>query len=146
MAKVFFHYKETSDGEWNNEGREFSRIPCVGEYVGLSTSGEWHRIYAVIHCSFDAEFEAEVYSTPTPNGHIDVVKANAPFIQVCVSSVTSELNKPQFRAGESVTWQAVSGATMVGVIDRIEANKLYLVREGDLTTYIVYDNAVQRVP
>jgi hypothetical protein len=61
MVKVFLHYKKDDKGEWINEERHFARLPCVGEYVALSTSSLLYRVYAVVHCPFEAEFEAEVF-------------------------------------------------------------------------------------
>jgi hypothetical protein len=59
MTKVFLHHKE--DGQWVNEERNFARLPCVGEYVALDTSSLYYRVYLVVHCPFETEYEAEVY-------------------------------------------------------------------------------------
>jgi hypothetical protein len=40
MVKVFLHYQSEPAGGRIDEQREFDRIPCVGEYVRLSASGD----------------------------------------------------------------------------------------------------------
>jgi hypothetical protein len=63
MVNVFLHYRSEPSG-WTNEHREFDRIPCVGEYVRLSASGDCHRVYLVLHCVFEADYKAEVFTNP----------------------------------------------------------------------------------
>jgi hypothetical protein len=77
MAKVFLHYKSKPGGEWINEERHFVRLPCVGEYVALGATSTWHRAYLVVHCPFDAEFEAEVFTSPVIST-ADVIAAGKP--------------------------------------------------------------------
>ena len=36
-------------------------LPCVGEYVAFSQGSPWYPVYAVVHCSFKSEFDAEKY-------------------------------------------------------------------------------------
>jgi hypothetical protein len=64
MVNVFLHYRSEPTGGWINEHREFDRIPCVGEYVKLSASGDCHRVYLVLHCVFEADYKAEVFTNP----------------------------------------------------------------------------------
>ncbi len=75
MANVYLHYKETPEHGWTNEERQFTRVPCVGEYVALSMSSIWVRVYAVVHCPFITEFEAEVYAIAPPNARLDAIQA-----------------------------------------------------------------------
>jgi hypothetical protein len=76
-AKVFLHYKDKPGGEWINEERNFVRLPCVGEYVALS-SGSALRVYAVVHCPFEAaNFEAEVFTSSVPS-MADAIAAGKP--------------------------------------------------------------------
>lgn len=77
MARVFLHHKDKPNLEWINEEREFNRIPCIGEYVALNFSSPWYRVYAVVHCPFDAEVEAEVF-LHEPTSMTDAVAAEAP--------------------------------------------------------------------
>lgn len=62
MTRVFLHYRETAQEGWTHEERHFSRLPSVGEYVAVSPQSPWHRVYAVVHCPFEADFEAEVFT------------------------------------------------------------------------------------
>ena len=79
MVKVFFHYKTLESPEWQNEERLFTRVPVVGEYVALSWSAEFHRVYAIIHCPFEgSHFDAEVYSVYSPGAHISAIDAGEP--------------------------------------------------------------------
>jgi hypothetical protein len=64
MVRVFLHYRSEPTGGWIDEPREFHRIPCVGEYVKLSASGDGHRVYLILHCAFEAEYKAEVFTNP----------------------------------------------------------------------------------
>jgi hypothetical protein len=78
MIKVFLHHKEGSEEEWVNEDCEFTRIPCIGEYVALSSKSLWYRVYAVVHCPFEeAEIVAEVYLSP-PSSTTSVIAAEKP--------------------------------------------------------------------
>jgi hypothetical protein len=72
MAKVILHIHNPNSRtdewvkvEWLNLERNVSRVPSVGEYVVLSQSSEWHRVYAVVHYAFDCEIEADVYIIKT---------------------------------------------------------------------------------
>lgn len=61
MAHVFVHTHTAGKTDWNNQGRDFTRVPVVGEYFALEATGEWYRVELVVHCPFTAEYEAEVY-------------------------------------------------------------------------------------
>lgn len=71
MAKVFLHTTDSIDADyadWKNEEIEFSRVPFVGEYVCLSTTGTYYKVQSVIHCVSNDPHEfsgldAEVYAT-----------------------------------------------------------------------------------
>lgn len=76
MTKVFLHHKDDKD-QWVNEERHFARLPCVGEYVALHTTSPLYRVYAVVHCPFDAGFEAEVYLQAAPSS-TEVIGAGQP--------------------------------------------------------------------
>jgi hypothetical protein len=77
MTKVFLHYRNSPGGDWINEERTFSRLPCVGEYVATDVASAWHRVYLVVHCPFDAEFEAEVYTVAGPSS-TEAISAQKP--------------------------------------------------------------------
>ena len=57
---------------WSNSGREFLRLPVVGEYVATSSSSSWYRVELVVHCPFEAEYVAEVYAVEVD--HMEVRK------------------------------------------------------------------------
>ncbi len=61
--RVFVHTKETATSEYENEGRSFSRVPVVGEYLALRSDSPWYKVFLVVHCPFqDAEYQAEVFA------------------------------------------------------------------------------------
>jgi hypothetical protein len=74
MAKVYLHHKENDEGDWINEERQFTRVPCVGEHVALASNSLYYRVFAVVHCPFEADFEAEVY-LHKPVSMTDVMQA-----------------------------------------------------------------------
>lgn len=59
--KVFLHTRSQAN-RWKNESRPFERLPVVGEYVTLEATSPWYRVQLVIHCPFEAEYQAEVYA------------------------------------------------------------------------------------
>jgi hypothetical protein len=78
MAKVFVHYRDRdSGGEWVNLSLEFVRLPIVGEYVAISETSEWLRVYAVVHCPFPASFDAEIYMA-LDSTHLEAIEAREP--------------------------------------------------------------------
>lgn len=74
MPKVFVHTQsEKGKRDWSNEGRDFLRLPVVGEYFTLSFDGEWHIVDLVVHCPFESEYDAEIYGTKV--NHLEILKA-----------------------------------------------------------------------
>lgn len=49
VAKVFLNIRSTGKRDWNNEFREFARVPVVGEYFALDSSSEWYDAQLVLH-------------------------------------------------------------------------------------------------
>ena len=73
MPKVFVHTQSARGKcDWDNEGRDFLRLPVVGEYIALSSTGEWHRVDLVLHCPFEAGYAAEIFATRV--NHHDVMQ------------------------------------------------------------------------
>jgi len=60
--KVFLHTRHQGKRDWNNESREFGRLPVVGEFVAPDWNSEWYQVQLVLHCPFEAEYEAEIYA------------------------------------------------------------------------------------
>ena len=60
--KVFLHTRHTRKSDWNNESREFGRLPVVGEIVALDWNSPWYKVQLVIHCPFEAQYQAEVFA------------------------------------------------------------------------------------
>lgn len=79
MVSVFLDYRSEPTGDWINETREFSRVPCVGEYVKLPQSGACTRVYLVLHCVFDAAHTAEVFTNPA-GSVTDALAAREPVV------------------------------------------------------------------
>jgi hypothetical protein len=79
MVSVFLHYRSEPAGDRINETREFSRVPCVGEYVKLSEADACFRVYLVLHCAFDAANTAEVFTNPA-GSVTDAIAAREPII------------------------------------------------------------------
>lgn len=73
MAKVFVHTQSgKGKSDWKNDSREFLRLPVVGEYFALSSTGEWFQVDLVVHCPFDGQYAAEVFGTQID--HLEVKK------------------------------------------------------------------------
>jgi len=64
MPKIFVHHREHPDSEFINSEIEYASVPAVGEYLITNTTGEWHRVYAVVHCPSGRTNDAEVYTSP----------------------------------------------------------------------------------
>ncbi|ACL66391.1 hypothetical protein A2cp1_3056 [Anaeromyxobacter dehalogenans 2CP-1] len=64
MAKVFLHTYDAPGDPGRNEGRDFLRLPVVGEYVARESTGPWYQVTLVVHCPspFDGGYDAEVYA------------------------------------------------------------------------------------
>ncbi|ESQ08428.1 MAG: hypothetical protein N838_22180 [Thiohalocapsa sp. PB-PSB1] len=63
MSNVFLHVtSRPTDSRWDNSPREFMRLPVVGEYVATESSGPVYRVVLVVHCPFEATYDAEVYA------------------------------------------------------------------------------------
>jgi hypothetical protein len=60
--KVFLHTRRPGKFDWANESRNFGRLPVVGEFVALASDSPWYQVQIVVHCPFEAEYEAEVYA------------------------------------------------------------------------------------
>jgi len=60
--KVFLHTRSKGKHDWKNESRQFGRLPVVGEYVALEATSPWYQVQLVVHCPFEADYEAEVYA------------------------------------------------------------------------------------
>jgi|HigsolmetaAR206D_1030411.scaffolds.fasta_scaffold35265_2 hypothetical protein len=70
--KVFLHTRSPQQRDWVNEGRDFARIPSVGEYVATSGDGPWFQVELVVHTPFPCDFHAEVYAVAVD--HLDVLR------------------------------------------------------------------------
>ena len=62
MMKVFLHTRDQGEFNWNNEHREFARIPVEGEYLTLHVTSEWYKVQLVVHTPFECQCNAEVYA------------------------------------------------------------------------------------
>ena len=63
MVKVFVHTRPTPQHEWQSEGRDLTRLPCVGEYVAMGLGeSDWHRVTLVVHAAYHAEYEGEIFT------------------------------------------------------------------------------------
>jgi hypothetical protein len=62
MARVFLHTRRVNDYRSENTARDLVRIPAVGEYITLATTGPWHQVRLVVHTPFSDDYEAEVYA------------------------------------------------------------------------------------
>ena len=60
--RVFLHTRSQGKFDWKNESREFGRLPAVDEFVALDSNSQWYQVQLVVHCVFEAEYEAEVYA------------------------------------------------------------------------------------
>lgn len=72
--KVFVHIKETNGKVWHNEGREFVQVPHVGEYFAMAVDSPLYEAKVVIHCPFDAQFDAEVYAIEAGRSHSQLLR------------------------------------------------------------------------
>jgi hypothetical protein len=75
VPKVFLHLKRKGRASWDeNTGREFLRLPCVGEYVAPGPTAPWYRVGVVVHAPFaEADYAAEVYAEEAD--HLEVLGA-----------------------------------------------------------------------
>lgn len=67
--KVFVHIRGSEDKTWHNEGREFAQVPRVGEYFAMAVDSPLYEAKVVIHCPFEAQFDAEVYAVEAGRNH-----------------------------------------------------------------------------
>lgn len=71
MARVFLHTRNSGERDWNNEFREFARIPILGEYVSIESSDKnWFRVELVVHTPFPCDCDAEVYAVATNHSKV----------------------------------------------------------------------------
>lgn len=68
MPRVFLHTYDSPTATSKNEGCDFTRVPCVGEFLTTASNSEWYEVRLVVHCPFDATYAAEVYAVLTPQG------------------------------------------------------------------------------
>ncbi len=66
-TRIFFHYKKLGKTSWEQEERDFARVPAVGEYIAIDPStDDLYRVAMVQHNAFPADdladFIAEVYT------------------------------------------------------------------------------------
>lgn len=74
--EVFVHTVETLDDQKPvNQGREFLRLPVVGEYITLGPTGDWYEVQIVVHCPHTppSHYAAEVFAVRVD--HMDAMKA-----------------------------------------------------------------------
>ncbi len=65
MNQVFLHTKN-GKSEWKNTGREFLRLPIIGEFLTLHTKSKLYKVIAVIHCPHQKpQYVAEVFAIET---------------------------------------------------------------------------------
>ena len=67
--KVFVHIKGPEDKLWHNEGRDFVQVPHVGEYFAMAVDSPLYEVKVVIHCPFEAQFDAEVSAIEAGRSH-----------------------------------------------------------------------------
>ena len=60
--KVFLHTRGPKQYPWQNDLRDFARIPAVGEYLALDKTSDWYRVILVVHTAFRSDCVAEVYA------------------------------------------------------------------------------------
>jgi hypothetical protein len=70
MKKVFLHVRSPGKMDWENSGREFLRLPVVGEYLATSSDSAWYQVELVVHCPFSAEYTAEVYAVKVDRAQV----------------------------------------------------------------------------
>ena len=76
FINVFVH---TYDGPTLLENRVMAMVvlPRVGEYLALSSDGEWFCVDTIVHCPFntsrDGAIDVELYAVKV--AHMDVLKA-----------------------------------------------------------------------
>jgi hypothetical protein len=61
MLPVFVHTYDAPGSLPVNQSCEFLRVPIVGEYFALDTSGPWYEVTLVVHCPNGPQYGAEVY-------------------------------------------------------------------------------------
>jgi hypothetical protein len=74
-VKVFVHYPHPKGHRMPiNVEAWFTRIPTVGEFVCLGTSAPWFPVLMVVHCAFEADYQAEVW-LGHPSGMVEATKS-----------------------------------------------------------------------
>jgi hypothetical protein len=58
---VLVFYKSAGDTMWQNDMRNFDRVPVVGEYLTMARDGDWYEVKAVVHMAFPLDYDAELY-------------------------------------------------------------------------------------
>jgi hypothetical protein len=70
IMKVFLHTRNRASWNWQNELRNFARIPIVGEYLTLDSESPWYQVLVVVHTPFECDCDAEVYAVMMYNSEI----------------------------------------------------------------------------
>lgn len=92
MVKILLHYRSDPTSDWINEDSDFSRVPCVGEYVKSSASDTCYHVSFVLHCAVDADYKAEIFADPA--GSItDAIAARRPTAKLTESPVVGQVTK-----------------------------------------------------
>ena len=68
--KVFLHTRSQGKYDWENEFRDFARIPVVGEYLALYVTSPWYQVQLVVHTPFKCDCEAEVYAVEVDHSEV----------------------------------------------------------------------------
>ena len=58
---VLVFFKDEAGTDWQNDTRNFDRVPVAGEYLALSRDGAWYEVKAVVHMAFPLDYDAELY-------------------------------------------------------------------------------------
>jgi hypothetical protein len=58
---VLVFFQDAGADTWENDTRNFDRVPAVGEYLTLSRDGAWYEVKAVVHMAFPLDYDAELY-------------------------------------------------------------------------------------
>ncbi|MBN1877500.1 MAG: hypothetical protein JXA33_24975 [Anaerolineae bacterium] len=68
---IFTHTIVLGDTDWTNETITcFSRVPAVGEYITLLTTGKWYQVCVVVHTPHSDEYSAEIYAVAVEHDEV----------------------------------------------------------------------------
>ncbi|EST12191.1 hypothetical protein [Sporolactobacillus laevolacticus] len=76
MKPVLFHLHSKEKHDWANQYYQFERIPVEGEYVCLSSEGDWYRVELVVHTPFSNQMCSEIYAVQIDRNEIMKEKVN----------------------------------------------------------------------